>query len=119
MPSKKIRIVGNDQTNVFHQVYRDDEVIDFFQSKYHLPLSHRKPCGEQGGEMKAGWAADELAGAGDEVKGGYDLEDRKIVEVSILTIFFLLSLSCVLLHTISFDFAIICSFFLFPSMNIL
>ena len=33
--------------------------------------------------MKAGWAADELGGAGDEVKGGYDLEDRKIMEVSL------------------------------------
>ena len=78
----KIRIVGNDQTNVFVQVYPDDEVINFLRGKYLLPLPHPKPCGEQGGEMKAGWAADELGGAGDEVKGGYDLEDRKIAEVS-------------------------------------
>ena len=119
MPSKKIRIVGNDQTNVFHQVYRDDEVIDFFQSKYHLPLSHRKPCGEQGGETKAGWAANELAGAGDEVKGGYDLEDRKIVEVSLLPILFLPSYSFVWLYTFSFDFAILCSFSLFSSLIIM
>ena len=115
----KIRIVGNDQTNVFVQVYPDDEVINFLRGKYLLPLPHPKPCGEQGGEMKAGWAADELGGAGDEVKGGYDLEDRKIAEVSLLTILFLLSFSCVWLFTFSFDFAILCSFSLFSSMHII
>ena len=118
VPYKKIRIVGNDQTDVFVQVYRDDEVIDFLGGKHLQSLSHPKPCGERGGEMKAGWGADELGGAGDEVHRGYDLEDRKIAEVSLLTILFLLSLSCVWLHTFSFDFAILCSFSLFSSMNI-
>ena len=113
----KIRIVGNDQTDLFVQVYRDDEIINFLRGKYLLPPSHLKPCGEQGGEMKAGWAADELGEAGDEVKGGYDLEDREIVEVSLLTILFLLSFSCVWLYTFTFDFAILCSFSLFSSMN--
>ena len=102
---------------LFVQVNRDDEVIGFLGGKYLLPLSHPKPCEEQGGEMKAGWAADELGGAGDEVKGGYDLEYRKIVEVSLLTILFLLSFSCVWLYTFTFDFAILCSFSLFSSMN--
>ncbi len=67
--------------------------------------------------MKAGWAADELGGAGDEVNGGYDLEDRKIAEVSLLTILFPLSFSCVWIYTSSFDFAIPCSFYLFSSVT--
>ena len=113
-----IKITGSDKTNLFVQVYRDDEVIDFLGGKHLQSLSHPKPCGERGGEMKAGWGADELGGAGDEVHRGYDLEDRKIAEVSLLTILFLLSLSCVWLHTFSFDFAILCSFSLFSSMNI-
>ena len=115
----KIKITGPEKTILFVQVNRDDEIIGFLRGKYLLPPSHPKPCGERGGEMKAGWAADELGGAGDEVKGGYDLEDRKIMEVSLLTILFLLSFSCVWLYTFSFDFAILCSFSLFSSMNII
>ncbi len=43
---KKIRIAGNDQTHVFIQVNRDDEVIGFLGGKYLLPLSHLTPCGK-------------------------------------------------------------------------
>jgi hypothetical protein len=40
MPYKKIRIVGNDQTDVlFEQVYHEDKVIDFLGGKYLLPRS--------------------------------------------------------------------------------
>ena len=85
MPYKKIWISGNDQTDVlFEQVYCDeDEVIDFLGGKYLLPRSHPKPCGMRGGEMKVSRGADELGGVGDEVKGGYNVEDKKIAEVSL------------------------------------
>ena len=41
MPHKKIRIVGNDQTDVlFEQVYHEDKVVHFLGGKYLLPRSH-------------------------------------------------------------------------------